>query len=195
MKLEMTNFQAVAAGLSVEGEVCDLPNAKFWMQAKTDAEMAPIMQKLGATPIADIERLIVELQEAKDHLQLEKERIEREVIRYTTLTQMASTTAKIISDAVSQWHPARNEQKSNTSEAVPASPRTTLASGRADIMVPGTKRLTRLIEKAPHIVSPRGSPEKPPRNRTATRAFASRETWRRNIITRVRGKSPLQPKR
>jgi hypothetical protein len=122
MKLEMTNFQAVAAGLSVEGEVCDLPNAKFWMQSKTDAEMAPIIQKLGATPIADIERLIVELQEAKDHLQSEKERIEREVIRYTTLTQMASTTAKIISDAVSQWHPARNEQKSNTSKAVPASP-------------------------------------------------------------------------
>ena len=113
MILGMTNFQAVAASLSVEGEVCDLPNAKLWMQAKTDAEMAPLIQKLAATAIAEIERLILELQEAKDHLQSEKERVEREVTSYTTLTQMTSTTAKIISDAVSQWHPACSE--SNTS--------------------------------------------------------------------------------
>jgi hypothetical protein len=114
MNLEMTNFQAVASSLSVEGEVCDLPNAKLWMQEKADAEIAPLIQNLGATPIAEIERLIVELQKAKDHLQSEKERIEREAIRYTTLMQTASTTAKIISDAVSQWHPAYNEQNSNT---------------------------------------------------------------------------------
>jgi hypothetical protein len=114
MNLEMTNFQAVAASLPVEGEVCDLPNAKLWMQEKTDAEIAPLIQKLGAPPIAEIERLIVELQKAKDHLQSEKERIEREAIRYTTLMQTASTTAKIISDAVSQWHPSCNEQNSNT---------------------------------------------------------------------------------
>jgi hypothetical protein len=76
MNLEMTNFQAVAASLSVEGEVCDLPNAKLWTQAKTDAEIAPLIQKLGATSIAEIERLIVELQKAKDHLQSENERID-----------------------------------------------------------------------------------------------------------------------
>jgi hypothetical protein len=121
MKLEMTNFQAVAANLSVEGEVCDLSDAKLWMQAKTDAEMAPLVQKLGASSIAEIERLIVELQEAKGHLQSEQERIEREAIRYRTLTQMVSTTAKIISDAVSQWHPACDEQKSNACEASAAS--------------------------------------------------------------------------
>ena len=121
MKLEMTNFQAVAAGLAVEGEVCDLPQTKLWMQAETDAEVTPFIQKLGATSTAEIDRLIAELQEAKDHLQSERQRIEQETMRYTTLTQMASTTAKIISDAVSQWHPARNEQKSNTSKATPAS--------------------------------------------------------------------------
>jgi hypothetical protein len=121
MEPEMTDFQAFAANLAVEGEVCDLPSTKLWMQAAHE-EMAPLIQKLGATSTAEIERLIAELQEAKDHLQSERERIERETSRYTTLTQMASTTARIISDAVSQWHPARNGQKSNTSEAVAASP-------------------------------------------------------------------------
>jgi hypothetical protein len=120
MKPEMTDFQAFAASLAVEGEVCDLPNAKLWMQA-ADAEMAPLIQKLGAISTAEIERLIEELQGAKEHLQSERERIERETLRYASLMETASTTAKIISDAVSRWHPARNQQKSDTSKATPAS--------------------------------------------------------------------------
>ena len=112
----MTDFQAFAANLAVEGEVCDLPSTKLWMQAAHE-EMAPLIQKLGATSTAEIERLIAELQEAKDHLQSERQRIERETSRYTNLTQMASTTARIISDAVSQWHP----HKSKTTKAAPAS--------------------------------------------------------------------------
>src|SRR5262245_5230054 len=120
MEPEMTDFQAFAASLAIEGEVCDLPNAKSWPQATND-EIAPLIQKLGATSTAEIERLIAELQEAKDHLQSERERIERETSRYTSLTQMASTTARIISDAVSQWNPTRNGQNSNTSEALASS--------------------------------------------------------------------------
>src|SRR5215510_8034651 len=112
MKPEMTDFQAFGASLAVEGEVCDLPHAKLWMQA-ADAETAPLIQKLGATTTAEIERLIAELQGAKEHLQSERERIERETLRYTSLTQMASTTAKIISDAVSRWYFFFNQQKSD----------------------------------------------------------------------------------
>jgi hypothetical protein len=137
MEPEMMDFQAFAASLAVEGEVCDLPNAKRWMQA-ADADIAPLIQKLGATSTGEIERLIAELQEAKDHLQSERDRIERETLRYTSLTQTASTTAKIISDAVSQWHPARNQQKPNTSKHR-LQPRTNPASGRADIMGAGTE--------------------------------------------------------
>jgi hypothetical protein len=120
MKPEMTDFQTFAANLAVEGEVCDLPHAMLGMQA-ADEDMAPLIQNLAATSTAEIERLIAELQEAKDHLQSERERIERETLRYTSLTQMASTTAKVISHAVSQWHPARNPQKPDTSKATPVS--------------------------------------------------------------------------
>jgi hypothetical protein len=52
-------------------------------------------------------------------LQSEGERIERETVRYTNLTQTASFTAKIIFDAISQWHPASNQQ--NASEVTAAS--------------------------------------------------------------------------
>jgi hypothetical protein len=121
MKLELTNFQAVAANLTVGGEVSDLAHAKLSTQTETDTEIAPLLQKVGAKSIAEIDHLMVELQEAKDYLQSEGKRIEQETVRYTKLTQMASTTAHIISHAVSQWHPARNQQKTNASEVTAAS--------------------------------------------------------------------------
>ena len=106
MKLEMTNFRALAANLVVEGEVCDLAHAEVSTQTETDAtEIAPLIQQIGDTSIAEIDRLIAELQEAKNYLQSEGERIERAMVRYTNLTKMASFTAEMISDAVSQWLP------------------------------------------------------------------------------------------
>ena len=119
MKLEMTNFRAIAANLVADGEVCDLAHAEVSTQTETDTEIAPLIQQVAATSIAEIDQLMAELQEAKSYLQSEGERIEREMVRYTNLTQMASFTAKIIFDAISQWHPASNQQ--NAPEVTPAS--------------------------------------------------------------------------
>src|SRR5262249_33142451 len=125
MKFDITNFQTLAANLPVEGEVCDVAHAEVSPQTETDAEIAPLIQQLiqqlAATSIAEIDRLITELQKAKNHLQSEGERVEREMIRYTKLTQMASFTAKIIFDAISQWHPATKQQKPSASEVTAAS--------------------------------------------------------------------------
>jgi hypothetical protein len=112
MKLDLANFRTVAANLPVEGEICDITPAQPSTQTETDTEFMPLIQKVGATSIAEIDRLMTELQLARDFLQSEKERIERETIRYTNLTQITLVTAKVISDAVSQWHPARNQQPS-----------------------------------------------------------------------------------
>ena len=89
-------------------------------QAEADTEMIPsLIEKVGATTIAEIDRLTAELQEAKSYLQSEGERIEQDTVRYTNLAEMALFTTKIIFDAVSQWHPASNQQ--NTSEVTAAS--------------------------------------------------------------------------
>ena len=121
MKLEMTNFQAVAAKLVVEGEVCEVPDAELSTQTETDTEIAPVIQKLGATSIAEIDWLMAEVREAKNYLQSEGERIEQETVRYVNLTQLASVTAKIVLDAISQWHPSRNQPKSYVSEVAATS--------------------------------------------------------------------------
>jgi len=47
--------------------------------------------------------------------------LQRELVCYTQLTQMASFTAKIIFDTISQWHPLSNPQKPSASEVTVAS--------------------------------------------------------------------------
>src|SRR5215475_3712992 len=84
--------------------------------SETELEIAPLVQKVGAISIAEIEKMIGELQAAKDFLQSEGERVQREAEHYTTLIQMASASVKIISDTVAGWrqagHPLRGHSRS-----------------------------------------------------------------------------------
>ena len=123
MKLEMRTPQASAV---IEGEIRDLAHADapLTRETETDAEIAPLIRKVGATSIAEIEKLMGELREAKDFLQFEGERIQRETARYTNLAQTASASVKIILDTVCEWrkagHPVRNHSRSNAFETTPA---------------------------------------------------------------------------
>ena len=69
------------------------------------------MQKVAAPSIAPIEKLIGELQEAKNLLESEGDRIQREMVRYIKFAQLASASVKIIFETVSEWrqegHPLR----------------------------------------------------------------------------------------
>jgi len=73
---------------------------------ETDADVAPLIQKVGAPSIAQIEKLIGELHEARNLLESERERIQRETARYIKFTQMASASVRIISDTLSGWRQA-----------------------------------------------------------------------------------------
>ena len=57
MKFDITSFQAVAANLAVEGEVCDLAHAKLSTPAETDPEIAPLIEKVGATSTMELSHL------------------------------------------------------------------------------------------------------------------------------------------
>jgi hypothetical protein len=121
MKREMSNFQSVASKLTVEGEICDLPHAALSTLKEAPTEIVPLIQQVGASSIEEIDRLLAELQSAREFLQSEGERVEQEVVRYADLAQMASVTTKIIMDAMGQWHPAHNQQNARASEAKAAS--------------------------------------------------------------------------
>jgi hypothetical protein len=121
MNFDITNFQTLAENLLVEGEVCDLTHAEVSTQTEIHTEIATLIQQVAATSIAEVDRLVIELQEVKSQLQSKGQQVEREMVRYTKLTQMASFTAKIILDTISQWHPAGNPQKPSASEVMVAS--------------------------------------------------------------------------
>ena len=107
MNLDLPNLRDAASTLPVGGDVCDIPS-----RSVTDTDVAPQIQKLVATPIAEMERLIAELQQAKAYLQSECQRLEQETARYVSLTQLVSETTTVISDSILQWHPARGDQRS-----------------------------------------------------------------------------------
>jgi hypothetical protein len=93
----------------------DLPHIEAPSTPETaiDADVARLIQNVGAPSIAEFEKLIGELQEVRNFLQSEGERIQQETARYMNLTQMASASVKIIFDTVSGWreagHPMRNQ--------------------------------------------------------------------------------------
>jgi hypothetical protein len=126
VKLEMRTPQATAA---IEEEIHDLVQAEP-RETETDIEIAPLIQRVAASSIAEIERLLGELQAAKDFLQSEGERIQRETAHYTNLTQTASASIKIIFDTVHQWrkagHPVHDQSRSSALE-------TTSAQANADM--------------------------------------------------------------
>jgi hypothetical protein len=102
------------ATAAVEGEIRDLGRAEALSPSKppvTTEELgndsiAPLIQKFVAPSIAELEKLIIESQEARSYLQSESERIRSETDRYIQLTQTASESVRIISDAIRDWRKA-----------------------------------------------------------------------------------------
>jgi hypothetical protein len=107
--------QTVAAMTEVEGEIRDLVRTEALAPSGTPSEavaelgndnIAPLIQKVVAPSIAEFEKLIGELQEARTYLQSEGERIGRETDRYIELAQTASESVKLISGAIGEWRKA-----------------------------------------------------------------------------------------
>jgi hypothetical protein len=112
--------QAVAAVAAVVEEVRDLLSADGASAPEAPAEepldfgstkLTVMIQTMSSTPVVELDRLIGELQEARDYLQSECERIERETTGYVELSQTALESVKIIAETVGEWrkagHPVR----------------------------------------------------------------------------------------
>ncbi len=84
----------------------DLIHPKASSPPKSDADVAPLIQKVGAPSIAQIEKLIGELHEARNLLEAEGERIQRETARYIKFAQVASASVEIIFNTLSGWRQA-----------------------------------------------------------------------------------------
>ena len=69
----------------------------------TSDSIKPLLQKIAAGSIAEIERVIGELQETRSFLQSEGDRIHQEAMRFAQLNKTATASVKIISESISEW--------------------------------------------------------------------------------------------
>jgi hypothetical protein len=125
MQLELSNFQPLAANEASEEEVQvpELGRAEQLLEPmieESDQGLASLIRSVGMTSIADIDNLLTQLQEAKDYLQSEEERVRAEVSHYDALAGAASASVKIIFDVLRAWrttgHPAHNQSQASAFE-------------------------------------------------------------------------------
>ena len=74
--------------------------------------VSSLVQNLGAPSIDELEKIIGELQEARTYLKSESERIERETVGYTELSQTAMESVRIIAETVGEWRKAGHHVRS-----------------------------------------------------------------------------------
>ena len=62
-----------------------------------------LIDKVSATSIAGFEKLISDLENARNYLKAEGDRIQKDMARYAHLSDTASASVKIISERFGQW--------------------------------------------------------------------------------------------
>jgi hypothetical protein len=62
-----------------------------------------LIQRVAGTSLAEIEKLIAELESLRDLLHAEGQRVQREISGYAQLSQAAMKSTRMIADNVQQW--------------------------------------------------------------------------------------------
>ena len=76
-------------------------------QPENDSELVAsninsLLQRVTATSLQEIDSLITELESSRDMLQSEAARVQREIVQYSTLSQAALQSTKIITESLTQ---------------------------------------------------------------------------------------------
>ena len=94
---------------AVEGEMRDLVRgvAAARKAAETNTETAdgvlPVIARIAAASLEEIDKLIRDLQDSRNYLKAEADRIQREAARYSELSDNALQAAKIITQHLNGW--------------------------------------------------------------------------------------------
>ncbi|HEY0569499.1 MAG TPA: hypothetical protein VGD13_15420 [Xanthobacteraceae bacterium] len=101
----------------VEGELRDFIRRDRREQRKlrslppTQASLVPssdfagsLVQEMSSSSIAEIDRAVAELQNMRDELEREAERVQQELASYAQVSQSALGSVRSITDSLSQWN-------------------------------------------------------------------------------------------
>jgi hypothetical protein len=104
-----------------EGEIREFVRRDFTSLKRTDAgsgefaasNIRSLVQRVAGTSLQEIDNLIGELQNLRDYIANEGERVQREITGYAQLNHAALTSTRIISDSMAKWKDALDEAKSS----------------------------------------------------------------------------------
>ena len=106
MNAAESRFSLSEATKSIEGDIRAVVRGE---RPSTAVELCDGILAAGAASVADIEKLIEELQVARDYLKAEGDRVRRLANRYAHLTQTASASVKIIAESLGKWRSPERE--------------------------------------------------------------------------------------
>ena len=73
------------------------------MVGDVNQAIGALIDKVSATSIAEIEKLISDLETVRNYLKTEGDRVQQEMARYAHLSDTASASVKIIAERLGQW--------------------------------------------------------------------------------------------
>jgi hypothetical protein len=105
----------------VEGEIRELVRRDVAHLRKAHAEngtepgmgnLNSLIQRVSGTSVLEIEKLISELQNLRDFLQSEGQRVQREIAEYAQMSQAASKSTKVIAESLAHWKQTAESNRS-----------------------------------------------------------------------------------
>jgi len=117
IKSEKTSDNAaMAAGF--EGEIREFIRRDVAPLRRRDGEGSPenvnlLVERVAGASMTEIDNVIGELQNVREILRQEGERVQREVSGYANLSQAAMTSMKIIGESMVQWRSALSQPVGN----------------------------------------------------------------------------------
>ena len=96
----------------------DLENIAFLHKQRSGAESAnspqveelnTVVRRIAGDSMEEIDRVIRALEDVRDMMRKEGERVSREIAGYASLSHAASTAMRVIADSLKQWKEAPNK--------------------------------------------------------------------------------------
>jgi transposase len=117
---ERSPFEPPLTFPEVEGEIREFVRRDFSSLRRLPesgsevfvSNLNSIVQRVAGSSVAEIDNLIAELEQLREHLQNEGQRVQREVVAYAQMSQAAMRSTKIIVESMSHFKHESDRQPS-----------------------------------------------------------------------------------
>jgi prefoldin subunit 5 len=115
-KPERSSDEALTTMANVEGEIREFVRRDVVSARRTDVDLGAgninfQIERVAGSSIKEIDNLIADLETVREFLRSEGERVAREITSYAQASQAAMSSAKVVSDSMTQWKSAVGAMK------------------------------------------------------------------------------------